>query len=162
LLRESAAGEQRARARQGCNLAHVLGLYRMTGAPGAAFALGARGALADVALWAIARLQTRLFASRTFAKRAPARAAQLQKYSVFFSCARVVASMHTPIAIAAVRLTHQWACPSRHVSRSAPTAHTGLTHSKHAAGPVSPWLGDRRSDAAILTFAPGRWPTTLP
>lgn len=55
-------------AEQGCNLAHVLGLFRMTAAPGAALALGARGALADIALWAIARLQTRVFASRTFAK----------------------------------------------------------------------------------------------
>ena len=53
---------------QGCNLAHVLGLFRITGAHTAACALGARGALADMALWAIARLQTRLFASRTFVK----------------------------------------------------------------------------------------------
>jgi hypothetical protein len=81
---ERSQQKERARVRQGCNLAHVLGLYRMTGAPGAAFALGARGALADVALWAIARLQTRLFASRTFAKRAPARAAQLQEYGISF------------------------------------------------------------------------------
>ena len=54
--------------RQGCNLAHVLGLFRISGAHTTAFALGARGALADLALWAIARLQTRLFASRTFAR----------------------------------------------------------------------------------------------
>lgn len=48
---------------QGCNLAHVLGLYKMTGLPGGAFSLTARGSVADVALWAIARLQTRVFAS---------------------------------------------------------------------------------------------------
>jgi len=77
---ERSQRKERARVRQGCNLAHVMGLYRMTGAPGGACARGARGALADVALWAIARLQTRLFASRTFAKRAPARAAPLQDY----------------------------------------------------------------------------------
>ena len=48
---------------QGCNLAHVLGLYKITGAGAAAFSLTARGSVADVALWAIARLQTRVFAS---------------------------------------------------------------------------------------------------
>ena len=68
---------------QGCNLAHVLGLFRITGAHTTAFALGARGALADMALWAIARLQTRLFASRTFAKcaYAPAPCSRGQEYN---------------------------------------------------------------------------------
>lgn len=51
---------------QGCNVAHVLGLYKMTGRPGLAFELTAAGSVADVALWGIARLQTRMYASETF------------------------------------------------------------------------------------------------
>ena len=53
---------------QGCNWAHVLGLYKMTGGAGRALSVTGRGALADMALWAIFRLQTRLFASNTYAK----------------------------------------------------------------------------------------------
>jgi len=49
---------------QGCNFAHVLGLYKLTGLGAGAFSLTARGSLADVALWGIARLQTRVFASK--------------------------------------------------------------------------------------------------
>ena len=51
---------------QGCNLAHILGLYKMTGKSGLAFSLSAAGSIADVALWAIARLQMRMYASTTF------------------------------------------------------------------------------------------------
>lgn len=51
---------------QGCNFPHVLGLYKMVGLSAGAFSLTARGSLADVALWAIARVQTRVFASRTY------------------------------------------------------------------------------------------------
>lgn len=51
---------------QGCNVAHVLGLYKMSGARGAAFSLTYRGALADMMLWAIFRLQTRVFSSNTY------------------------------------------------------------------------------------------------
>ena len=51
---------------QGCNLAHVLGLYKLNAAA-AGFSLTARGSLADVLLWAIARLQTRVFESANFA-----------------------------------------------------------------------------------------------
>lgn len=53
-------------ALQGCNLAHVLGLYKMSGASGAAFSLTYRGALADMMLWVIFRLQTRVFSSNTY------------------------------------------------------------------------------------------------
>ena len=45
---------------QGCNFAHVLGLYRMSDEAGQAFYLRSRGALADMLLWAIFRLQTRV------------------------------------------------------------------------------------------------------
>lgn len=38
----------------------------MTGRPGLAFELTAAGSVADVALWGIARLQTRMYASATF------------------------------------------------------------------------------------------------
>ena len=51
---------------QGCNLAHILGLYKMTGKSGLAFTLTATGSIADVVLWAIARLQMRMYASATF------------------------------------------------------------------------------------------------
>jgi len=51
---------------QGCNLAHILGLYKMTGKSGLAFSLSATGSIADVVLWAIARLQMRMYASATF------------------------------------------------------------------------------------------------
>lgn len=51
---------------QGCNLQHALGLYKMLGLSAGAFSLTARGSLADVALWVIARVQTRVFASRTY------------------------------------------------------------------------------------------------
>lgn len=53
---------------QGCNFAHVLGLYRMSDGAGQAFILTSRGALADILLWAIFRLQTRVFASNTYLK----------------------------------------------------------------------------------------------
>ena len=53
---------------QGCNFAHVLGLYRMSDEAGEAFYLRSRGALADMLLWAIFRLQTRVFASNTYIK----------------------------------------------------------------------------------------------
>ena len=56
---------------QGCNFAHVLGLYRMSDEAGQAFYLRSRGALADMLLWAIFRLQTRVFASNTYIKCAP-------------------------------------------------------------------------------------------
>ena len=46
----------------------MLGLYKMTGGAGHAFLLTGRGAAADMALWAIFRLQTRVFASNTYAK----------------------------------------------------------------------------------------------
>lgn len=39
----------------------------MFGLSAGAFSLTARGSLADVVLWAIARVQTRVFASRTYA-----------------------------------------------------------------------------------------------
>ena len=52
---------------QACNFAHVLGLYKMTGAGAGAFTFMAQGSQADVVLWAIARLQTRVFASQTYA-----------------------------------------------------------------------------------------------
>ena len=58
-------------AAQGCNFAHVLGLYRMSDEAGEAFYLRSRGALADMLLWAIFRLQTRVFASNTYLKCAP-------------------------------------------------------------------------------------------
>ena len=51
---------------QGCNLAHILGLYKMTGKSGLAFELTAAGSIADVVLWGIARLQMRMYASETF------------------------------------------------------------------------------------------------
>lgn len=51
---------------QGCNLAHILGLYKMTGRPGLAFELTAAGSVADVVLWGIARLQMRMYASQTY------------------------------------------------------------------------------------------------
>jgi hypothetical protein len=47
----------------------VLGLYKMSGASGRAFAIRTRGALADMVLWAIFRLQTRVFASKTYDRR---------------------------------------------------------------------------------------------
>ena len=56
---------------QGCSFAHVLGLYRMSDEAGQAFYLRSRGALADILLWAIFRLQTRVFASNTYAKCVP-------------------------------------------------------------------------------------------
>ena len=56
---------------QGCNFAHVLGLYRMSDEAGQAFYLRSRGALADMLLWAIFRLQTRVFASNTYIKCVP-------------------------------------------------------------------------------------------
>ena len=43
----------------------MLGLYKMTGV--GAFTFTARGSQADMVLWAIARLQTRVFASQTYA-----------------------------------------------------------------------------------------------
>jgi len=46
----------------------VLGLYRMSDEAGQAFYLRSRGALADMLLWAIFRLQTRVFASNTYIK----------------------------------------------------------------------------------------------
>lgn len=52
--------------RKGCNFSHVLGLNRLTGPSGPVFSLGSRGALADIILWAIIRLQTRLFATTAF------------------------------------------------------------------------------------------------
>ena len=52
---------------QGCNFPHVLGLYKMVGLSAGAFSFTARGSLADVALWAIARVQTRAFASEAYA-----------------------------------------------------------------------------------------------
>ena len=73
---------------QGCNVAHVLGLYKMAGG-NAALSLSARGALADMALWGIFRLQTRLFASRTY-DRCAARAR---------SCAT-----HPPLLLAVLRV----------------------------------------------------------
>ena len=53
---------------QGCNLAHILGLYKMTSETGLAFSLTAAGSIADVLLWAIARLQMRMYGSATFQK----------------------------------------------------------------------------------------------
>jgi hypothetical protein len=53
---------------QVCNVPHAMGLYKMTGISGRALSLSARGAIADIMLWAIARIQTRLFASRTFGR----------------------------------------------------------------------------------------------
>lgn len=53
---------------QGCNVAHILGLYKMTSKSGLAFSLSAAGSVADVVLWAIARLQMRMYASATFQK----------------------------------------------------------------------------------------------
>jgi hypothetical protein len=54
-------------AAQVCSLAHVAGLYKMGGdIKGRASVLSARGAVADMALWAIARVLTRVFASRSY------------------------------------------------------------------------------------------------
>ena len=44
----------------------MFGLYKMFGLSAGAFSLTARGSLADVVLWAIARVQTRVFASKTY------------------------------------------------------------------------------------------------
>ena len=46
----------------------MLGLNRLTGLDGPFFSLSAKGALADVVLWAIIRLQTRVFATTLFAQ----------------------------------------------------------------------------------------------
>jgi hypothetical protein len=51
-----------------CNLPHLAGLYKMVGATGRLVALSARGAVADMLLWAIARVQTRVFASDSYRK----------------------------------------------------------------------------------------------
>ncbi|GAB4823805.1 hypothetical protein N2152v2_010851 [Parachlorella kessleri] len=50
-----------------CSLAHLLGLYKLRGSA-AILSLSYRGALADVALWAVIRGQTRLFDSPSYAK----------------------------------------------------------------------------------------------
>ena len=49
-----------------CNLPHLAGLYKMAGVSGRVLSLSARGAVADMLLWAIARVQTRVFASRSY------------------------------------------------------------------------------------------------
>jgi hypothetical protein len=54
-----------------CNLPHLAGLYKMVGAAGRLVALSARGAVADMLLWAIARVQTRVFASASYRKCVP-------------------------------------------------------------------------------------------
>ena len=52
---------------QVCSLAHLAGLYKMGGGlAGRAVILSARGAVADLVLWAIARVQSRVFASRSY------------------------------------------------------------------------------------------------
>ena len=51
-----------------CNLPHLAGLYKMVGATGRLVGLSARGAVADMLLWAIARVQTRVFASDSYRK----------------------------------------------------------------------------------------------
>ena len=93
---------------QGCNLAHVLGLFRITGVHTTVFALGARGALADMALWAIARLQTRLFASRTFAKCAfgPAPSSKGHHLMYFYLLAR----MGLAVLLSLQWMTHMQTC----------------------------------------------------
>ena len=53
---------------QVCNLPHLAGLYKMAGVTGRVLSLSARGAVADMLLWAIARVQTRVFASASFRK----------------------------------------------------------------------------------------------
>lgn len=51
-----------------CNLPHLAGLYKMTGVSGRVLSLSARGAVADMLLWAISRVQTRVFASDSYRK----------------------------------------------------------------------------------------------
>ena len=60
----------------------MLGLYRMSDEVGQAFYLRSRGALADILLWAIFRLQTRVFASNTYIK-----CAQIRLHSLVFGLA---------------------------------------------------------------------------
>ena len=52
---------------QSCSLAHLLGLYKLEGSA-AVLSFSYRGALADVLLWALIRIQTRLFDSATYAQ----------------------------------------------------------------------------------------------
>ena len=54
-----------------CNLPHLAELYKMVGATGRLVGLSARGAVADMLLWAIARVQTRVFASDSYRKCVP-------------------------------------------------------------------------------------------
>ncbi|KAK9824077.1 hypothetical protein WJX72_007565 [[Myrmecia] bisecta] len=61
--------------RRGCSLAHILGLYKLTSRSGRVIA--ARGWIADVLLWTIARLQTRIFESPVY-EQAMALAAEQQ------------------------------------------------------------------------------------
>jgi hypothetical protein len=52
-----------------CNWPHILGLYKLNGAGGHALSsLSMRTAAADLLLWAIARIQTRVFASQTYGR----------------------------------------------------------------------------------------------
>jgi hypothetical protein len=56
-------------ASRACSWAHILGLFRLD--PGESLlSLGYRGALADVVLWALIRLQSHIFASSTFDRQA--------------------------------------------------------------------------------------------
>ena len=53
---------------QGCTLAHILGLYKLTGSTGQAFTLGVSGTTADLILWLIARIQSRIFRTNSHAR----------------------------------------------------------------------------------------------
>ncbi|KAK9863698.1 hypothetical protein WJX84_001768 [Apatococcus fuscideae] len=53
---------------EGCTLAHILGLYKLTGSTGQAFTLGLSGTSADLILWLIARIQLRIFRTNSHAR----------------------------------------------------------------------------------------------
>ncbi|KAK9858804.1 hypothetical protein WJX84_000839, partial [Apatococcus fuscideae] len=53
---------------EGCTVAHILGLYKLTGSTGQAFALGVSGTTADLILWLIARIQSRIFRTNSHAR----------------------------------------------------------------------------------------------
>ena len=46
---------------QGCNVVHLLGLYKLTGVTGQAFALTARGEFALHLLWAVDKSQSSIY-----------------------------------------------------------------------------------------------------
>eukprot|EP00887_Chlorella_sp_A99_P004668 scaffold4.g4668.t1 len=66
--------EARAGAYAACSAAHLLGLYKL-GRGESLLSLGYRGALADAVLWAVVRLETHMFNSETYDRRAAQRTA---------------------------------------------------------------------------------------